>query len=298
MTLVLAMYDYDTEWSFDDKPAKLEGKPSGILTIADSVITAFGKPTTKLVTSFRKTYEVEIKVFEPNFNNDGSLRNYLYVQSKHSCLLSIAGSTLVAQHVLNIVTTHLGNLLYTYDFKKREHQIIRNCQPNPLTMGRYSDWDSAKSSGLLNADYINETVIHSIKHIIDATAVDRAGDISQIGTNFLLSFQCPKTNAFYIYQYDLSVSSSGELEIKSKKIARDDIGIIGMTKEFYEDARSIYLECLQRNEKPKGRMIEFMKAAIDKVHKTSYEIDYPVIIKRTDGRKITKELITAPTTNL
>lgn len=294
MTLVLAMYDYEKELSFNEEPETLNPAPSGIITIADSVITAHGKPTTKLVTSFRKTYEIDINIYQPNFNNDGSLRNYLYIQSKHKCLLSIAGSTLVAQHALNIITTHLGNLRYTYDFTKKKHIIIRHCQQNPLARGYYDDWNPTDSNGLLDADYIHQTVIYSINHIINATANDRAGDLSQINTNFILSLQCPHSKHFKIYQYNLAVAPSGKLTIEGKKIARNDIGIIGMTEKFYSAAKETYLKCIESNTEPKSSMIDFMRWAISEVHKESYEIDYPIVYKHINERHVTKEKFEAP----
>lgn len=302
MTLVISSYSFTEDPGFSriKNSAKTE-KPTGTFVVADSVITHPNIKGSRLATSFRKTYEIDIKIYRPYFKPHGILGNFDQLETTHTCLISMAGSTLVAQHALNLISSHLGNMQYVFDLRDRKYRIIRACEKNPMlnTQG-YVEWDesmfsSEDISGLLTADLIHKTVLFSIDHILQSVAQARLGNVSQISTEFLLNVQCPSTKEHVIYQYDMIQGGVKGIEINSTRIEKNDIGVIGLRKEYYNRAKETYKNCLEQQTDPQKALIELMKTAISEIHDSgSFEIDYPIIVKKTGWRGVEKTVIPAP----
>jgi len=302
MTLVISSYNFTEDLGFSRiKDSKKDLKiPSGTFVIADSVITHPDFKGSRLATSFRKTYEIDVKVYRPYFRPHGVLGDFDQLATTQTCLVSMAGSTLVAQHALNLISNHLGNMHYVFDIHDKKYKIIRSCEKNPMLTQGYVEWDESMFSdddiqGLLSADLIHKTVLFSIDHIVNSVARARLGDTSKISTEFLLNVQCPATKEHTIYKYTMNQGGPKGIEIIHSKIDRGDIGVIGMRDLFYERAKDIYRSCLEKQSDPQPALIDLMKAAISEVHSAgSFEIDYPISIKKIGRRKIEKIVIPAP----
>ncbi|WP_192560294.1 hypothetical protein [Pseudomonas allokribbensis] len=298
MTLIIAAYDYNNEPSFSrlNRDQKKDS-PCGVFTISDSVITHPDSKGTKLATSFRKTYEIDINVYRPYFRPYGVLDGFHEIETTHKCLISIAGSTLIAQHALNLISTHLKNLRYVFNTEKRRYEIVRACEANPMLSQGYTEWDENMFSrndldNLLTSDLINKTVLFSVDHIIRSVAKDRLGDIRKIDTEFLLSCQCPSTKEYSIYKYKISYGGPNGIDIINSRIPNDDVGTIGMSNAFYERAKNVYLGCRLENISARPKLIEFMKSAIREVQaEGSFEIDFPIIVKPIGGRGPEKTIV-------
>jgi hypothetical protein len=111
MSLVIAGYDYEMLWD-----SKMD---DGIFAIADSAITSHQGGKT-ILNGFRKVYELEAKVWKPNFTPDGYFRNYLDIYTTSPFIVGFAGSTLTAQHILNTITGHLEKLKISYIERKMQ----------------------------------------------------------------------------------------------------------------------------------------------------------------------------------
>src|SRR5690606_11769489 len=137
MTLVIAghnlekKYSYASAWTNDE--VKLN--QSGLFVATDSAITkplSHGYKT--LLGGFKKTYSIPIKIFEPYFLGE-YFHSYINPCYDGLCFIAIAWSTLTAQHVMNSITEHLGNLLVTHvrdQFGLGKYTVIRHCQKNPI----------------------------------------------------------------------------------------------------------------------------------------------------------------------
>lgn len=302
MTLVISSYSFTEDLGFSriKDPKNHLNIPSGTFVIADSVITHPKMKGSRLATSFRKTYEIDIKVYRPYLRTHGILGNFDRLATTQTCLVSMAGSTLVAQHALNLISSHLGNMRYVFDIRDKKYKIIRSCEENPMLAHGYVEWDESTFSdddiqGLLSADLIHKTVLFSIDHIVNSVARARLGETSKISTEFLLNVQCPTTKEHIIYQYTMDQGGPKGIEIIHNKIDRGDIGVIGMRDLFYSRAKDVYRNCLEQQLDPQPALIDLLKSAIPEVHSSgSFEIDYPISLKKIGKHKLEKMIIPAP----
>jgi len=139
-------------------------EPAGIFFAADSAITDAKGNT--LLNGFRKIYTTYVQLWEPYFVGE-FFRGYRAVYESTEVALAFAGSTLTAQHYLNSITEHLGNLRITCESLggPMKYCVGLDCQSNPLqSPGAVWDEDTFPRSafnGLLTADVIAHAVHHS-----------------------------------------------------------------------------------------------------------------------------------------
>lgn len=130
MSLLFVGYDFEKiNWKEIKKIGKKEAEEvdekddislhyKGIFSIADSAITSSGGSKT-LLTGFRKVYDMKAKLYKPDFAPDGSFRSYSYIYTELPFIVGFAGSTLVAQHILNSISGHLENLEISFTEKEK-----------------------------------------------------------------------------------------------------------------------------------------------------------------------------------
>jgi hypothetical protein len=137
MTLVIAGYEYSKSWFsiFDEDPSVADSKMdiNGLFIVADSAITK--SPNQTLLNGFRKIHSIEAKIWKPNFIYDDTFNGYVEVYETRKLFIGFAGSTLVAQHVINNITEHLNNLRISFSRDENgfiKYNIIKHCDANPL----------------------------------------------------------------------------------------------------------------------------------------------------------------------
>jgi hypothetical protein len=145
-----------------------------------STVTATGRKP--LVSEFRKIVEVPIHIWEPHFVGE-NFNGYIKIFTTYKCLVAFAGSTLIAQHVINNITGHLGKLRIDHESGDEFTCIVKkSCDANNLisngSSSVYNDdifIPERDYQNLLTAEFVSDLVEHSInkaleskmRHVID-----------------------------------------------------------------------------------------------------------------------------------
>ena len=219
MTLVIAGYSYDG----------LEQE--SIYFATDSNIT--DRHNVVLVNGFKKVIEIPIKI--QGFNINGSWFNGYYSKPQNytNCTIAFAGSTLVAQHIINSIKNHLSEL---YPSRRNgEHIIAMQCERSKHIRNGYCDEDillNIDISALITADYISKVVEHSINAVLDEARKHTSLEayFSNYRAEFLLGICCPQDRKYYLYKYEIIRDTVLEAVVEKTSIRRNAIAIIGSDK--------------------------------------------------------------------
>ncbi|NIZ01635.1 hypothetical protein [Thalassospira lucentensis] len=332
MTLVIAGYIEDTFHSeFDEainefkvefgveikeeeekfrKSSKNFGKHrDGIFVISDSMITTPSYTHRRpLVTGFKKNVEIEIKIKNPSIGNDGYFRDYNQYYIRYECLLSFAGSTLVAQHIINSVSNHLSDLKLDYEYNKEsisEPKIRMPCEsvnfesnPNDIYDEDFFGFNDSDLNKATSNEIISEIVKHSINRSIKSAQKYRldSNSILQMKTDFILLLRNPITGEESIYKYTMKNKNGADgivtVYVDKELIPHNKIAVIGMTNQFEEKAKKIAENAIKNGASLMEEMTEFMKNAILEVEKNgSFEIGFPIAIKKLNNKGLEREII-------
>lgn len=219
MTLIIAGYSYDGFMQ------------ESIYFATDSNITNGNNVV--LVKGFKKVIEIPIKMQGLNFS--GEWFNDYYPKSNNDavCAIAFAGSTLVAQHMINSIKNHLSELYPSY--KNGEYILAMSCERSEqLGNGFYDEsmFSDRHLDSLVNADYISQVVEHSISAVLDKarehTSMRRY--FGAYEAEFILGIQCPQDRKNYIYKYEIVRDPILEAVVKKTSIKRSAIVIIGSGK--------------------------------------------------------------------
>ena len=101
----------------------------GLFAVSDTNIT---QNNMVLVNGFKKVIRIPIRLKVPEFVEDYDRYNNFFTRYTDyplfkSCLLAFAGSTLVAQHIINVISNHLGKLYLGCD-NESFYKIIMPCE--------------------------------------------------------------------------------------------------------------------------------------------------------------------------
>lgn len=296
MSLVIAGYDYEMLWD-----SKMD---DGIFAIADSAITSHQGGKT-ILNGFRKVYELEAKVWKPNFAPNGYFRNYLNIYTTSPFIVGFAGSTLTAQHILNTITGHLEKLKISYIDRKMqnpiEYKIVLPCEKNLLisppmpTSYDESTFLDSDYTDLLTGKLIAEFIEHSINHALKSASSYKLSmeEFQSMYTDIFCGVWCPqkKQHEIYVYRMKSKQNEEGTLYAYTDKeyINKDEIAVLGMRKDFEEEAKSIYDKASKQKIKPSEVTYQFLNKCIDMVQdRGSKEIDRPISFRKLEKYKITK----------
>lgn len=297
MTLVIAghnlekKYSYASAWTNDE--VKLN--QSGLFVATDSAITkplSHGYKT--LLGGFKKTYSIPIKIFEPYFLGE-YFHSYINPCYEGLCFIAIAGSTLTAQHVMNSITEHLGNLRVTHvrdQFGLGKYTVIRHCQKNPIEERAGIDqWDedmflSSDIEPIITADVIINNIEYSILESLTSAKryqLDQ-DDFNSMYTEFAAGAYCPvsKVHKLYTFRMKLELNTEGiyEIALLKEEIPWNKVAVLGMRSTFEQRAQEVINECITKNEPPAEHLFNFLNEAIDEVTDTGNgEIGRPSVLK-------------------
>lgn len=284
MTLIVAGYEYAKSVDYskyledEAKTYDPEMELEGLFVVADSAITDPNGKT--LLNGFRKTYEIDVKLWKPNFTPDGSFHNYIEVFETNKIFISFAGSTLTAQHIINSITTHLGKLRISYrrpEDKSIAYAVVRHCQSNPLENNSSgSAWDddtflNRHFEGLLTGDLIASTVEYSITEALTSASKYKLElkDFEAMHTELIAGVWCPvnRRHQLYVYRMESKRDNDGVLVPYTRKrlIPENEVAVLGMTKEFERQAQEAFEISMSSLTSPAQGMLEFLREAIKSI---------------------------------
>lgn len=218
MTLVIAGYSYDGFMQ------------ESIYFATDSNIT---NGNVVLVKGFKKVIDIPIKMQGLKFSGEWFNDYYQKSNIDAICAIAFAGSTLVAQHMINSIKNHLSELYPSY--KNGKYFLAMSCERNiQLRNGDYDEsmFSDRHLSSLINAKYISQVVEHSINAVLDKARkhTSMKNYFGAYEAEFILGINCPQDRKNYIYKYEIVRDPILEAVVKKTSIKRNAIAMIGSGK--------------------------------------------------------------------
>ncbi|MDO6528234.1 hypothetical protein Q4519_21475 [Motilimonas sp. 1_MG-2023] len=315
MTLVIAGYNFEENpWRKIDNPKENKGvRSEGLFAVADSIITSFSSNGhSPLLSGFKKIKEIPVKLWQPYFIGE-NFKSYNSVFLDFECFVAFAGSTLTAQHVIDLISNHLATLRVDFqsgDFQTDGKYVVKKrCDPNNLIRNGHSSVygndmfiPEKHYHGILTAEYIAEVVEHSINKALSSAQKYKLDENSlrEMYTEFILCVNCPSTGSDLLVKYKMNwrVNTDGmcEVFVESERIKEGEVAVIGMSARFNEMAQKTAKDTIKKGLSLKNEMTSFVKNAIDEVNgEGSFQIAMPVVVKSLECRKVTKTVITNET---
>ncbi|CAI3129338.1 hypothetical protein MWMV8_MWMV8_00821 [Acinetobacter calcoaceticus] len=225
MTLIVAGYDNEE-----------------IFFISDSAIT--DQEGKRLLSGFKKVYSVPIILHKPYFVR--TFKRYFPFESySGECVFALAGSTLVAQHVINTINEHLRKIriIHEYHNGNIKYSLIRHCDitNNPMYRSGYREYDDdLYKDYLIEKDIDISDILKIIEYSVNEafkSAIYHATEKTWntlLNNEYLLALYCHKTKQNYLYKLSLVEYTNDENLLKIRchivLIPKSDIAIIGTTK--------------------------------------------------------------------
>jgi hypothetical protein len=280
MTLVVAGYEGDE-----------------VFFIGDSAITS---DNVTLLSGFKKIYAVPIVVHAPYFLR--TFKNYVPFRGyQGECVIALAGSTLIAQHVINSVVGHLDKIRVKHDYDENgiKYSLIRHCntRDNQLYGPAYTEYDD---DVYLDRDIFNSITIDNIKQIIEYSIKEALSSASKhvlgpdswkrvINNEYLFALSCPHTRENFLYQVKLTEEQT-DTGIKAvpiiTQIPKGSIGVIGM-KSYINELNTEYQKLLAMPSKISLGMLNCIEAIIEKCNSEGDRgVAKPIIYKRFNGKLV------------
>ncbi|MDN8248070.1 hypothetical protein QZK48_16190 [Acinetobacter baumannii] len=268
-----------------------------IFFIGDSAITS---NNVTLLSGFKKIYAVPIVVNQPYILR--TFKNYIpYPRYQGECVIALAGSTLIAQHVINSVVGHLDKIRvkHDYDINGIKYSLIRHCntKDNPFYNTGYIVYENNIYSdddiyNAISVDGIKQIIEYSIKealssaskHVLDSESWERV-----INNEYLFALCCPHTGKNFLYKVEL-IEQETNNGIKAvpviTQITEGNIGIIGM-KAYTQTLTEEYQKLLTTPSKISLGMLNCIEDIIDKCNSEGNKgIAKPIIYKRFNGKLV------------
>ncbi|WP_086480464.1 hypothetical protein [Oceanospirillum sanctuarii] len=308
MTLVIAGYEHEksvdySRFSDEARPYVPEMKVDGLFAIADSAITSHQGGRT-ILNGFRKVYEMEARLWKPDFMPDGSFRGYSQVYEKRPFFIGFAGSTLTAQHILNSISEHLGRLRISYSREgfsdAIKYEVIRHCQKNPLDSRGISNWDDDTFldndfKGLLKGEVIANFVEYSINEALHSASRYKLSmaEFEAMHTEFVCGTWCPyeKRHELYLFRMRSKRGEDGVLVAFTEKqlVETGEVVVLGMHRRFGGLAQDRFNLALTNFKSPASEIYGLLEECIDEIqNEGSKEIDRPISFRRLNRQKITR----------
>jgi hypothetical protein len=268
-----------------------EAVADGLFFAADSAITDI-ENNKAILGGFKKIYYVKARARRPYFHNQ-YFKGYFETDSETDFALAFAGNTLTAQHVLNFIVEHVGNLKVSYIRtgynQPGTYTLVQHCEFNPLEHNPDDQWGydmflRTHTQGLLTAEVIAATVEHSINAALKSAKkykLDRAG-INRMHTDFLAGIKCPASGEYKLYEYRFQFAvrdGSAEVFTVKKEIPPGGLIVLGMRERFESSAVQAFAESITTKKNSAEAMFMFLNRAIDEVSSdASFEIDRPSVL--------------------
>lgn len=315
MTLVVAGYNFgENLWRNTDNIKESKGvRQEGIFAVADSIITSFSSNGhSPLLSGFKKIKEIPVKLWQPYFIG-GNFSSYNSIFLQFECFVAFAGSTLTAQHVIDLVSNHLATL--RIDFHSGNFQtdasyfVKKNCDSNNLILNGHTTVygddlfiPEKHYQGILTAEYVAEVVEHSINKALSSAQKYKLDEKSlrEMYTEFILGVNCPTTGCDLLIKYTMeqrnNIDGLIEVYVVSERIEEGTVAVIGMNSRFGELAQDKAKQAIEKGLSLKSEMTTLVIDAVNDVNADgSFQIAMPIVVKCLENRKITKQVISEKT---
>lgn len=236
------------------------GFEEGIYFASDSHIT---QNNSILVKGFKKVIEVPIRVKGLNFCGEW-FNGYLGKRYQGACTIAFAGSSLVAQHLINSMKNHLGELYPT--FYNGSYQLTMSCEKSKHL--KQADYDNSMFldrhlDPLLTVELVSDVICHSIEAVLKNARqfVNMSQLFSAYQAEFILGVQCPQTKKYHIYQYEIVPDQELGAKVDIVEIIKNDLAVIG-AKKFKSDALAELAGCIGE-EKPSEIIFAFLDRVVE-----------------------------------
>ncbi|HHQ6559106.1 TPA: hypothetical protein ACSTJ0_003728 [Serratia fonticola] len=263
---------------------------SGAITFAaDSIISSksstYPFPDVTLVRKFRKVIPIDISVRIPYFNPLGQLHYWYDTPNSYSCMIAFAGSTLVAQHIINNIQGHLRRLKLTYIDDK--YKIIMNCEDNTKMESSFFENDmfvnpEVISDSLLTKDLLSNVIYHAINDIVGEFKLNEVDGYQDdwYRSDFIAAISCKKSKANHLFTYKMKFEGNCVF-VNMEEISRDSLAIIGVSRYNDEINRKFSDKGMKSN---KDELIlqlvsDSVSISIEDMYR---DIGYPVVSKTYD----------------
>jgi hypothetical protein len=261
----------------------------GIFFVSDSSITQQGTP---LVSGFKKVIEMPIRVAGLNFLEEW-FQGYNGYRYEGACAIAFAGSTLVAQHILNSIRNHLADLHPT--FRDGTYQLAMVCEEHKFLYGDYPtdmflERDISPSS-LLSAQVIADVVEHSVQAILNQAKKHKNMKhmFSAYQADFILGICCPKTKKYHLYQYEILPSDPDGAVVSMKEILEGQVAVIGMRKLHEQDANDAFAKAVADGKTTAPVMFDFLANAIKAQNEIGvFDIGFPAFHYTLEQSRLSK----------
>lgn len=284
MTLVIAGHHLE-QGVFGD----IGGYENGLFAVADSNITSSG---TVLVSGFKKVVEITIRIKGLNFL-DERFNGYWGVRYETACFIAFAGSTLVAQQILNSIKNHLIELYPTHNGEDyhlamccEKHKHLKDiCYPDHMFTEQHLNC-------LLTGELISNVVSHSIEAVLEqAKRHDGMKKrFSAFQAEFILGLQCPVSGQYQLYEYLMLPDSERQVRVEKIPIPKGKVAVIGMRDLFSNGAQTTFDESVSAAKCTSTEMHKFLAKAIDSQNEIGiYEIGKPCGLYRLRGMSLSIE---------
>ena len=298
MTLIIAGHKLEKGFTWGGVDSELE--ESGLFIASDSAITDSNNKT--LLGGFKKVYSVPVRVWKPYFI-ENTFHSYQSIFYQSECFIAIAGSTLTAQHVVNLISEHLANLQITYfppsAENKQAYRVVRHCSENPLKIHPGIDsWSENMFTdndyyGIVTGEVFDEVIEHSINTALLSARKYKLDEDSlrQMYTEFAAGIYCPnlRKHRLFTYRTKHEKNQEGVYEVFAEKeeVLPNEVAVLGMAKRFKDGAQRKFEEAISSRTPPASVMFDYLNSAIDEVCKEGgAEIDRPSVLRYFEEGKI------------
>ncbi|MEQ2355466.1 hypothetical protein [Pseudoalteromonas piscicida] len=308
MTIVVAGYNFEKNFwrEFDSNDERDGVQQEGLFAIADSIITSHSSNGyVPLLSGFEKIIDIPIKLWQPSFI-DRSFQGYNSIYVQLNCFVAFAGSTLVSQHVINLIANHLANL--RIDFRRKNHQsapeylVKMPCDQNTLITNGSSSFygedmfiPNLHYQGILTGKYICEVVERSITTSLKSARKHRLNEVAlrEMYSEFILGVACPVSRQEHLVKFTMEkkLNDEGVYEVFAKgvRVREGEVAVIGMSNRFGGAAQEAARDAIKAGESLKKRMEAFVFQAIKTIKEEgSFQIAMPMVSKELKHNRVSK----------
>jgi hypothetical protein len=283
MTLVIA--GHTLQAMFEEESNFVEG----LFAVSDTAITSGG---IILVSGFKKVVEIPIRVKSPVFCDEW-LNGYMGYHYEAGCFVAFAGSTLVAQHMMNSISNHLSELYPTYE--DGEYKIVMPCeQTRHLEQGYYdkSMFLVHHLNALLSAEKLSDIVQHSIQSVLERAKKHNGmkRNFSAFCAEFIFGVRCPINAHFHLYQYEIISDNNDGAIAKKSEVPQGKVAVIGLRNLYAEQANSAFESAIKNGKNTAKEMHHFVARAIESQNEIGvFSIGKPCVLYKYKGKHVEQE---------
>lgn len=257
-----------------------------IVICGDSLITGNDslRGRVKLLNGFRKIKNIGINILFPELDLAGKITRYDDMQLGRSCMIAFAGSTLVAQHIINNIEGHFKRVLFT--FKDGSYKLIMECEGNHDALSDFWSDDMftqtpSRVVEYLDRDFQINLIAHAINNSIDSfISENNRYDSSFFDTQFIVALSCYKTNNNHLFEIKMDFSKQKPFLVV-REIFKDDMASIGISQ--YNESIKEFLSDGSDDSLIEKKMLKGLCNAIDDSESILLnEIGYPIVLKKFD----------------